>query len=117
MRVVAKYFPEKHPPLLQLFIFNAPHRRMHLAVIKQYRQILYDACKAAGMELPIGHPVDLAVLFIEPSSPDNGNLYLALEQALDGGTLSKSNAVLVDDGLISKTTISKYYPHTGGKRN
>ena len=116
MRVIAKYFPAQHPPLLQLSIFDAPHRRMHMAVIKQYRQCLYDACARAGIEMPIPHPIDLSVLFIEPTSPDNGNLYLALEVALDGNAMTKHNAVLVDDGLISKSTVSKYFPHSGTKK-
>lgn len=116
MKIIVKYFPEQHPPLLKLSVFDAPHRRMHHAVIVQYRQSLYDACKAAGVAMPIEHPIDLHVMFVEPSSPDNGNLYLALEQALDGGTMSKHNAVLVDDGLISETRISKYFPHSGKKK-
>lgn len=116
MKIVVKYFPALHPPLLQLSVYDAPHRRMHIRVIQQYRQSLYDAISTAGVQLPIVHPIDLSVLFVEPSSPDLGNLYLALEQALDGGTLTKRNAVLVDDGLISKVTISKYFPHSGRKK-
>ena len=116
MKIVAKYFPALHPPLLQLSVYDAPHRRMHIRVIQQYRQSLYEACKAADVPVPLENPVDLSVLFVEPSSPDLGNLYLALEQALDGGTLTKANAVLVDDGLVSKATISKYFPHSGKKK-
>lgn len=116
MRVVAKYFPDKTPPLLQLSVFDAPHRRMHIKVIQQYRQKLYEACKGIGVPVPLETPVDLSILWVEPSSPDMGNLYLALEQALDGSTLTKANAVLKDDSLIDKTTMSKYYPYTGGKR-
>jgi hypothetical protein len=116
MKIIAKYFETKFPPLLQLSVFDAPHRRMHMGVIKQYRQALYDAVRPVVPELPIAHPIDLHVLFIEPSSPDNGNLYLALEQALDGKTMTKHNAVLVDDGLVSETRIAKFFPHSGSKK-
>lgn len=66
--------------------------------------------------MPIQHPVDLHVMFIEPTSTDNGNLYLALEQALDGSTMTKHNAVLEDDGLVSETRVSKYFPYSGTKK-
>jgi len=98
-----------HPPLLSLSIFEAPHRRMHISAITALRQDLFDACVAAKITLPIDYPIDLSVLFVNPMSPDLGNLYLALEQALDGNTLSKRTAVLEDDALISKASISKMY--------
>lgn len=116
MKIIAKYFEAQFPPLLQLSVFDAPHRRMHREVIKRYRQALYDAISKVVPDLPIEHPIDLHVLFVEPSSPDNGNLYLALEQALDGKTMTKHNAVLADDGLVSETRISKFFPHSGDKK-
>lgn len=116
MKIVVKYFPSEYPPMLQLSIHDAPHRREHIATLRQYRQSLYDACKAAGIAMPIDHPIDLHVMFIEPTSPDLGGSYLALEQCLDGKTMSKENAVLVDDSLLSKVTMSTYFPHSSTKK-
>ena len=109
MRCIVQYFPAMHPPLLQLSIHGAPHRRMHHAMIQRYREALQVACSAAGIPTPIGHPVDLSVLFVDPTSPDLDNLLTALYQALDGNTLRKPG-ILADDGLISKATVSKFYP-------
>lgn len=109
MKIVVSYFPEQFPPLLQLSIHDAPHRRMHHAVIQQYREQLNDACRAAKIQIPIDHPIDLAVMFINPASPDLDNLITALYQAFDGKTL-KGPSVLVDDSLISKVTMSTYFP-------
>lgn len=111
MRCIAKYIDSQHPPMLQLNIFDAPHRRMHIEVIRQYRQIIFDAVKATGVDLPISHPIDISVLFVNPSSPDLGNLFLALEQSLDGKTMSSHNAVLEDDSLVSKVTMAKFFPY------
>lgn len=111
MRILVEYIPTMHPPLLRLSIFDAPHRRMHDRVIQQFRQVIFDACVAKGVPVPIEHPIDLSIIFINPSSPDLGNLYLALERALDGGTWSKKNAVLIDDSLVSKVTMSKFFPN------
>ncbi len=114
MRVLVKYFPTEHPPLLQLHIHDAPHRRMHVATIQKYRDEIKKACLAAGIGIPISEPVDLSVLFVNPASPDLDNLLTALYQALDGATL-KGCGVLADDGLISKATISKYFPGAAKK--
>lgn len=109
MRCIVQYFPTQHPPLLQFSIHGAPHRRMHIAVIQRYRDDLQKACNAAGIATPISHPIDLSVLFVDPSSPDLDNLLTALYQALDANTLRKPG-ILADDGLISKVTVSKFYP-------
>ena len=114
MRVVVDYFGGRHPPLLQLAIHDAPHRRMHLVTIQTFRGIIYEAMVKAGIPMPIPHPIDLSVLFVNPSSTDLGNSYLALERALDGKTLKKP-FILEDDSLISKVIMSKYYPQ-GEKR-
>lgn len=116
MRIIVKYFETHHPPLLQLSIHNAPHRREHIATLRRYRQALYVACKAAGMSLPIEHPIDLHVMFVEPSSPDLGGSYLALEQCMDGKTMQKDNAILVDDSLLSEVRMTKYFPHSAVKK-
>lgn len=107
MRCIVNYFPALHPPLLQLSIHDAPHRRMHRAVIKQYREHLRKALMRAEVQMPIEHPIDLSVLFVNPTSPDLDNLLTALYQALDGRTHS---GILADDGLVSKATVSKYFP-------
>jgi hypothetical protein len=110
MRCVVKFFPKEHPPLLQLSIHDAPHRRMHHRTIQRFREILYEAMLEAGIGMPIDYPIDLSVLFVNPSTPDLGNAYLALEQAMDGSTLSKPH-ILLDDSLISKVTMSKFFPY------
>lgn len=108
MKIVAKYFPTLEPPLLQLFVHDAPHRRMHIKVIQQYRVFLHEAILKTGVSLPIQHDIELDVMFINPATPDLGNAYLALEQALDDKTLTKPGIVL-DDSLIQKVTMSKFF--------
>jgi len=109
MKIICKYFPMLEPPLLQLWIHDAPHRRMHVKVIQQYRIFLHAAIVKAGVDLPIAHDIDLDVLFVNPATPDLGNAYLALEQALDDKTLTKPG-VVIDDSLIQKVTMAKYFP-------
>lgn len=109
MKIIAKYHALYDPPLLQLWIHDAPHRRMHIKVIQQYRKHLYEAIRhtSIGRDLPIDHPIDLDVLFVNGASPDLGNLYLALEQALDNTTLTKPG-VLSDDSLVQRVVMAKY---------
>jgi Holliday junction resolvase RusA-like endonuclease len=110
MKVIAKYHALYDPPLLQLWIHDAPHRRMHIKTIQQYRKFLYEAVRhtSIGNKMPIDFPIELDVLFVNPSSPDIGNIYLALEQAMDNTTLTKPGIVM-DDGLIQKITVAKYF--------
>jgi Holliday junction resolvase RusA-like endonuclease len=111
MKIIAKYHALYDPPLLQLWIHDAPHRRMHIRTIQQYRKALYDAIRrtAIGRTLPIEHEIDLEVLFVNPSTPDLGNAYLALEQALDDSTLTKPG-IVKDDSQIQRVTMAKYFP-------
>jgi len=109
MKIICKYFPMLEPPLLQLWIHDAPHRRMHVRVIQQYRVFLHAAISKAGVDLPIKHDIDLDVLFVNPASPDLGNIYLALERALDGKALT-GPGVVKDDSLIQKVTMCKFFP-------
>jgi hypothetical protein len=109
MKIVVKYFPDRFPALLRMSIHHAPHRRMHLAVIQQYRVALYEACKAAGVPVPLDEPTDLDLFFVDPASPDRGGSYLAFEQAVDGKTL-KGPAVFADDGLIARVTMDCFWP-------
>lgn len=108
MKIIAKYFPMLEPPLLQLWIHDAPHRRMHVKVIQQYRVFLHTAILKTGVDMPIKHDIDMDVLFVNPATPDLGNAYLALEQALDDKTLTKPGIVF-DDSLIQKVTMAKYF--------
>ena len=107
-RVIAEYYTDRHPPMLRFYVFHAPHRRMHVETIRRYRNDLRMACMRANIAFPIDHPIDLEVTFINPTSPDNGNIYLALEQAMDGKTLS-GPGIVTDDALISKSTIRKMF--------
>lgn len=111
MKIIAKYHALYDPPLLQLWIHDAPHRRMHIKVIQRYRKDLYEAVRhtSIGRSLPINHPIELEVLFSNPSTPDLGNAYLALEQALDDCTLTKPG-IVKDDSLIQKVVMAKYFP-------
>lgn len=110
MKILAKLIDLQHPPKLSLVIFDAPHRRMHVKVIQNYRKDLQRTCKLAGIEIPIEHPIDLDVVFVNPTSPDLGNIYLALERAIDGTTLKGTGpGLVVDDSLISKVTMMKLF--------
>lgn len=82
-----------------------------MKTIQQYRKDIYAAVKktAIGRNMPIKHDIDLEVLFVNPATPDLGNAYLALEQAMDHATLTKPGIVF-DDSLIQKVTMSKFFP-------
>lgn len=108
MKIIANYIPSADPPVLMLYIHDAPHRRMHIQTIQRYRVDLRAAMKKIGIERVIDHEIDLHVLFVNPSSPDNGNLYLALEQAMDDKTLTKPG-IVADDELIGETRIKKLW--------
>lgn len=109
MKIIAKLDDKKFPPILRLVIYDAPHRRVHHRIIQDYRGFLRAACKVAGIELPIEHPVDLYVNFVHPTSPDSDNLLTALYRAMDGKTL-KGPGVLVDDALVNHDRIWKFFP-------
>jgi len=109
MKIKVSYDGKRFPALLRLWIHDAPHRRMHIAVIQQYRKALYEACEAAGVPVPLDEPTDLDLFFVNPASPDAGGSYLAFEQAVDGKTL-KGPAVFTDDGLIGEVKMARYWP-------
>lgn len=109
MRCIVSYKEDRYPPLLELYIFGAPHRRQHVAVLQKYRDDIVEAANAAKIKFPIAKPIDLSVLFIDPSSTDLDNLITALYRALDGKSL-KRTSLLTDDGLIQKVTMAKFYP-------
>lgn len=114
VRCIAEYDDTLYPPLLRLYIHDAPHRRMHTATIQRYREILYDAACKAKIRMPIAHQIDLVVYFFDPSSPDLDNLITALYQAIDGKTLKKPS-IMQDDGYIQKVTMSKMFPNAKPK--
>jgi Holliday junction resolvase RusA-like endonuclease len=99
---------DRFPPLLRMSLHDAPHRRMHVATIQQYREDLRIALTKIGVKTPITVPIDLEIAFVNPSTPDLGNAYLALEQAMDGKTL-KGPGIVADDSLISKVTMFKFF--------
>jgi hypothetical protein len=109
MKIIANYVATADPPLLSLYIHDAPHRRMHIKVIQQYRVFLRAAMARIGVTKEIDVPIDLHVLFVNPATPDLGNAYLALEQALDGSTLTKPG-IIADDSLIQETRMAKFFP-------
>lgn len=109
MRCIISYKTDRNPPLLEMYIFGAPHRRQHLEVLQKYRDGIIEAAEAAKITYPITEPLDLSVLFIHPVSPDLDNLITALYRAMDGKSLKKVG-LLKDDSLIQKVTMAKFYP-------
>lgn len=109
MKIIAKLDEAVFPPILSFVIYDAPHYRMHKRIIQQYRDFLRNACTRAGILTPIDYPIDLYVTFVNPCSPDNGNIYLALERAMDGKTL-KPPGIVLDDAQIADTRIRKFLP-------
>lgn len=106
MKIIVDYQDKHDVPRLVLFIHGAPHRRMHRKVFDEYRKQLIAACKKAGMKLPLKHQIDVTVYMFDPTSPDNGNIYLALEMCLDG---KSRGGVVEDDSLIRDTVIKKLW--------
>lgn len=127
MRILhAEYLSRRAPPdlpLLRLTIHGAPHRRTTapgpLATIQEsragalildaYRIALVFAGRKAGIFRPIEEEIDLELTFIEPTSTDMDNLYVAFCQAADGGRVGR-HALLYDDSLIQKVMIQKLFP-------
>lgn len=119
MKVIMKYDEYSHPPVLSMAIHGAPHKRMHRAVLQQYREDLFEMAQrriADQVDLPIDHAIDLKVLFTNPSSPDLDHLMEALYMALDGKSL-KGPSILKDDRHIWKFECSKFYPEGRTKRD
>lgn len=101
-----KAFPHR----LQIWVHGAPHRRQSREVLQTFRKKLNEAADAAGLEYPIEQPVDLYVLFVDPTTPDLDNSLTALYRAIDGKSL-KGKSLLKDDGLIFSVKMSKFYPN------
>ncbi len=96
MRCRVQY--DHHRRLLTVFVHGAPHRRIHRAVLRQYREELWRAAQEAGV-LPLNHQISLSALFVDPTGPDLDNLITALFQALDG-KCGRGPALLKDDKQI-----------------
>jgi len=110
MKITAKYDGASYPPKVKLVIHGAPHRRMHIRMIQEYRKQIAASCLAAGIAIPIKCDIDLDVTLIDPTTPDIGNAYLALEQAMDHKTLKGSGpGLLYDDSLVSELRIRKLF--------
>jgi len=106
------------PPVLKLNLHHAPHKRMHRRALQQYREDILDSARrsiSAQTDLPIDYPIDLEVLYVNPSSPDLDHLLEATFMAIDGKSL-KGPSILKDDRLIQKVTMSKFY-HSRSKRD
>jgi hypothetical protein len=105
VRTIIEVDCNTQPTRLRMYIHNAPHRRAHRAMLKQYRVELWSAWRAAGRVDTILTDIDLVVTFINPTGPDLDNLLTALFQALDGKT-GKGFTILSDDRLISRVEMS-----------
>ena len=97
MRAILKYaHPTRH---LTAIVHGAPHRRVHRAILAQYRTALWEAAGAIGIKHPMSHQITLSATFIDPTGPDLDNLLTALFQALDG-KCGRGPALLKDDRQI-----------------
>lgn len=105
MRAIIEYDSKSSPPKMRMFLHGAPHRRMHKAVLQKYRKDLWREAKKIDIPMPIQDYTELKVTFIDPCSCDLGNLYLALEQALDG-KCGKGPTIFTDDRLICRLEAS-----------
>src|SRR6266566_1586896 len=112
MKIVLDYDDKVLPHKLKLSVFHAPHKRQHRAMFAQYREALYRAAMDEGIHDQITAPVDLNVLFVDPTSPDLDHLLEALFIALDGKVKLKTNfpALLESDGQVQWVSFGKFYP-------
>lgn len=98
---------KRHVPLLQLYIFGAPHRRQDTTTISRYRECLRQAFLGADILPPIREPIDLGGYFINPTSTDMDNLICALFRALDKYAPRGHNIGLMkDDSLIQRVNMA-----------
>jgi len=109
MKIKMHYNYLDFPPLITMSIWGCPHYRQDDRTIMAFRKAINKAASDAGILYPIDEVVDMNILFIDPTTPDNANSLMALYRAIDGKAL-KGKSLLTDDGLISKLTIMKFYP-------
>lgn len=109
MRIIAERVEQPGAPLIRLYVHDAPHRRMHRETLQRYRVHLHKAIKGTGLKMPYLGPIELSIVFVNPTSPDLGNLYSAVERCFDGKAL-KPPHILGDDGQIQVVRhLSKMY--------
>ena len=109
MRVIAEKIEQAGAPLIRLYVHDAPHYRMHVKVLQQYRVALYKAIKKTGLRMPYEGPIELSIVFVNPTSPDLANSYLATERCFDGKAMQPPY-ILVDDSQIQVVRhLSKMY--------
>lgn len=115
MKCTVQFDKDRFPARLSMFIYGAPHKRAHAAVHKDYRRCVVEACHKAGVPFGIDYPIDLYVVFIDPTSPDLDHLLEGLYRTLDGKGFKgkKALSVLEDDDLIHKVEMMKMF--TGHK--
>lgn len=109
MKVYMKYDYNQFPPLLKMFVHGCPHYRQDNATFLQFRQAINNSADELGILYPIDEPIDLHVVFVDPTSPDLANCLMALYRAVDGKAL-KGKSLLTDDGLIQHCSMMKFYP-------
>ncbi len=110
MKCILHYEEDKFPPLLKMFIYGCPHYRQDKETFQHFRKCINKAADKINMFYPINEPIDLYVVFIDPTSPDLANCLMALYRAVDAKAL-KGKSLLTDDGLFSKVTMMKFYPN------
>jgi hypothetical protein len=69
---------------------------------------LHKAIAKTGLKMPYGGPIELYIVFVNPTSPDLGNSYLTVERCFDGKAL-KPPFILEDDSQIQVLHMSKMY--------
>jgi Holliday junction resolvase RusA-like endonuclease len=85
---------------------------MHRKVLQQYREYLHKAIAKTGLRMPYLGPIELSIVYVNPTSPDIGNLYSCTERCFDGKALDPPY-ILADDSQIQVLHhVSKMY--TGG---
>ena len=116
MKCIMEFDKKDYLPVLKLYIFGAPHCRQLDVIHKAFRETLIREAKKIKLKIPIDYPIDLYVVFIDPTTPDLDNLIDALYRALDAKASLKTvkykgESILTDDGLIQKVIMSKFYPN------
>lgn len=116
MKTLVKFNETLFPPLLQLSIYRCPHKRQQRVMFQKLRDELNAAATEAGIHFPIEDPVDIRIIFIDPTSPDLDHVLEVVYTALDGKSL-KGPALLKSDSQIQAVHMMKFYPNGLTKRD
>ena len=82
---------------------STPHYRRPLPEIVDFRDHMAAQLREQKVELPIETPIKISLLAKRHcEGGDLANILQGLIQALDGNTLGKENAILADDGQITR---------------